>query len=80
MQQALMRDAWGADCRHRGLPAFGPLKPRGPLIRVAGRSGGYPDGELFRMDMEDGAYMMALFEGADECGFAAVGTTHTCSA
>jgi hypothetical protein len=26
------------------------------------RSGGFPSGELFRVDMEDGAYMMALYE------------------
>ena len=24
--------------------------------------GGFPDGELFHMDMEDGAYMMCLYE------------------
>ena len=24
--------------------------------------GGFPDGALFHMDMEDGAYMMALYE------------------
>jgi len=31
-------------------------------VPSGGSLAGFPDGELFHMDMEDGAYMMGLYE------------------